>query len=222
MMLVVEEDNQIAVRNTPPLEEAGLTGKRCNAADSESAPCRRFSFNRRPAARAAPAAMRRPSLKGDATEGREWWAAFAAVGFIIALYLLVGLFRDVTQAKLPPTCNNTAQGAVYVTDDMGFLCRRSQLDPDTSCCLEGDRFSCEGCNSTLQCCAAYEPCVSCCLNPASLPQRMAYVRETSINPILLRSLGSPFGSRSLDAQKSRDSFFFPLDRLLSQRLPDFV
>lgn len=142
--------------------------------------------------------MRRPG-KQEAGEGREWWAVFAACAILVAFYLLVGLFRDVantTGYQHSHTCNNTAQGAKFVTDDRGFLCRRLDLDADTGCCIGGDRYACPSCNLTAQCCASYEPCVSCCLTPSTLKRRIQTVLDNSANPILVRSAGNPFGARS--------------------------
>lgn len=133
---------------------------------------------------------------GGREEGREWWACFAVLGGLVALYLFVGLLRDVASTSSTVSyevCNNTAQGAIYVTDDRGYLCRRSQLNPDTGCCVNGERYQCASCNTTSQCCPAYEPCVSCCLSPSTLSKRVELVLENSINPILLKSASNPFG-----------------------------
>ena len=153
--------------------------------------------------------MRRLPGKTEADEGREWWAVFAAGAFFVALYLLFGLFKDVTTStsKQPDTCNNTAQGAKLVTDDRGYLCRLSQLDADTGCCAAGDRYACPSCNLTAQCCATYEPCVSCCLDPTTLQRRIDTVLDSSVNPILLRSAGNAFGSVYSHLRRLRSTEF---------------
>lgn len=74
------------------------------------------------------------------------------------------------------TCKNTKQGSLFVTDDLGYLCSRDQLDGERpGCCIRAQsaRFVCKNCqrhrNGTLTCCTSFEDCVSCCMDPDNLP-----------------------------------------------------
>ncbi|XP_043272818.1 SREBP regulating gene protein isoform X2 [Venturia canescens] len=82
------------------------------------------------------------------------------------------------------TCRNSIQGKALIVDERGFVCSRSELLP-TGCCsltplkkakdedvdeaassgTRRKRYSCDTCNPQ-GCCAIYEYCVSCCLQPS--------------------------------------------------------
>ncbi|ALC49177.1 CG15643, partial [Drosophila busckii] len=70
------------------------------------------------------------------------------------------------QLELP--CRNSVQGRRLLTDELGFVCLRDQLLPN-GCCnpelTDGISYSCQSCNPATHCCAIYEYCVSCCLQP---------------------------------------------------------
>ncbi|KAF5830924.1 hypothetical protein DUNSADRAFT_13832 [Dunaliella salina] len=62
-------------------------------------------------------------------------------------------------------CRNTAAGLLYITDELGFMCSREEVDSHTGCCRAGTQHSCDKCTLTDKCCSEYESCVSCCLAP---------------------------------------------------------
>ncbi|XP_076233135.1 SREBP regulating gene protein [Calliopsis andreniformis] len=75
-------------------------------------------------------------------------------------------------------CRNSVQGKVLIVDERGIVCARHDILPNGCCSLEQkdsgkndeattikrERYSCKTCN-TQGCCAIYEYCVSCCLQP---------------------------------------------------------
>ncbi|GAX77561.1 hypothetical protein CEUSTIGMA_g5005.t1 [Chlamydomonas eustigma] len=63
------------------------------------------------------------------------------------------------------TCRNTVQGLLSITDSAGFFCPRENLDYKSGCCTNGEQYTCKGCSLEDKCCAEYELCVSCCLDP---------------------------------------------------------
>lgn len=63
-------------------------------------------------------------------------------------------------------CRNSIQGKVLIVDDEGYVCPRNQL-LNNGCCkvtAKSIQYNCKTCNDD-GCCAVYERCVSCCLNP---------------------------------------------------------
>lgn len=68
-------------------------------------------------------------------------------------------------------CENTRQGKVFLTDDRGYVCTRSQMDLEApGCCQKTEhttipRYACTFCNTSSSCCMVYEFCVSCCMDP---------------------------------------------------------
>eukprot|EP01121_Diplochlamys_sp_Union-15-3_P011224 TRINITY_DN322_c0_g1_i1.p1 TRINITY_DN322_c0_g1~~TRINITY_DN322_c0_g1_i1.p1 ORF type:complete len:246 (+),score=21.15 TRINITY_DN322_c0_g1_i1:65-802(+) len=57
-------------------------------------------------------------------------------------------------------------GTRHVTDDRGFVCRWQDLNYTTGCCPRTEeRYGCNSCNTTAECCSSYSFCVACCLNP---------------------------------------------------------
>lgn len=64
-------------------------------------------------------------------------------------------------------CRNSVQGKALLVDDEGYVCARNKL-LSNGCCDSDSKvvqYSCDTCNSEDGCCAIYERCVSCCLNP---------------------------------------------------------
>lgn len=71
-----------------------------------------------------------------------------------------------THIDRPTECRNSIQGKILLVDDDGFVCPRNQL-LNNGCCKitnKSIQYSCKTC-SEEGCCAVYERCVSCCLNP---------------------------------------------------------
>lgn len=65
-----------------------------------------------------------------------------------------------------PNCRNSIQGKTLIVDDQGNVCSRIEL-LNTGCCKSAQplkQYDCSSC-VTDGCCAVYEYCVSCCLNP---------------------------------------------------------
>lgn len=64
-------------------------------------------------------------------------------------------------------CRNSIQGKSIIADDRGYLCKRSDVLASGCCKIDSPtskRYSCETCKSN-DCCAIYEYCISCCMNP---------------------------------------------------------
>lgn len=64
-------------------------------------------------------------------------------------------------------CRNSIQGKTLLVDDEGYVCPRNNL-LQNGCCDSNEnivQYSCDTCNELEGCCAVYEKCVSCCLNP---------------------------------------------------------
>lgn len=76
-------------------------------------------------------------------------------------------------------CRNSVQGKTLMVDDEGYVCSRMHLAKNGCCDLNAvstdalQQYSCESCNADTGCCAIYEYCVSCCLNP----ERVSVVRH---------------------------------------------
>lgn len=84
--------------------------------------------------------------------------------------------------KSSKTCRNSVQGKVFLADDLGFVCLRKDLSAN-GCCDEkatsSKRFSCETCSESFGCCAIYEHCVSCCLEPNKKPLLSKLIQAAS-------------------------------------------
>lgn len=98
------------------------------------------------------------------------------------------IWRDATERRTQLThninnatvimmkCRNSIQGKTLIVDDEGYVCARKRLTK-TGCCalnhgVDGgadaaalSQYDCQSCNLDTGCCAIYEYCVSCCLNP---------------------------------------------------------
>uniref|UniRef100_A0A6M2DKU6 SREBP regulating gene protein n=1 Tax=Xenopsylla cheopis TaxID=163159 RepID=A0A6M2DKU6_XENCH len=77
--------------------------------------------------------------------------------------------EDITtnSSDLSFICRNSVQGRYLIVDDRGVVCQRSELLAN-NCCGSGHQYNCESCNKN-HCCAIYEFCVSCCLDPEKKP-----------------------------------------------------
>ncbi|XP_038619284.1 SREBP regulating gene protein isoform X2 [Tachyglossus aculeatus] len=76
-------------------------------------------------------------------------------------------------------CRNSVQGKRLITDELGHVCERKHLLRNGCCDVEASStrlFSCEGCLSH-GCCAVYEHCVSCCLQPGKSVQHENTYRD---------------------------------------------
>uniref|UniRef100_A0A182T1M5 SREBP regulating gene protein n=1 Tax=Anopheles maculatus TaxID=74869 RepID=A0A182T1M5_9DIPT len=90
---------------------------------------------------------------------------------------LAGIGNETDELVEPLTCRNSIQGKSLIVDDRGYVCSRAELQKN-GCCSETDQpgntidggklFSCRTCLPN-RCCAVYEYCVSCCLNPDKRP-----------------------------------------------------
>ena len=71
-----------------------------------------------------------------------------------------------TNGERPSGCRNSVQGKTLLVDDEGYVCMRNNL-LSNGCCdpNENVQYTCDTCNMEEGCCAVYEKCVSCCLNP---------------------------------------------------------
>lgn len=95
-----------------------------------------------------------------------------------AVLAALGGGANETDEQLEPlTCRNSIQGKSLIVDDRGYVCSRAELQKN-GCCSEtdpqgnaidgGKLFPCRTCLPN-RCCAVYEYCVSCCLNPDKRP-----------------------------------------------------
>eukprot|EP01117_Protostelium_nocturnum_P003078 TRINITY_DN1401_c0_g1_i2.p1 TRINITY_DN1401_c0_g1~~TRINITY_DN1401_c0_g1_i2.p1 ORF type:complete len:233 (-),score=28.51 TRINITY_DN1401_c0_g1_i2:32-730(-) len=99
-------------------------------------------------------------------------------------------------------CENTQQGKDFVTDSLGFACKRENLDSKTQCCKDTSnnnikikspqRFSCTTCNSTTSCCSTYEYCVSCCMDPLRSSLKALVIKSSLGQLDTLRGERNPF------------------------------
>jgi hypothetical protein len=71
-------------------------------------------------------------------------------------------------------CRNSVQGPKLITDELGYVCPLSMVDP-TGCCNTdyAVRFDCSSCHQSV-CCGLYEHCVSCCLNSDKVSKNQSY------------------------------------------------
>lgn len=76
-------------------------------------------------------------------------------------------------------CRNSVQGKILLVDDEGYVCARNKVLSNGCCHANGRvvQYSCDTCNSEDGCCAIYERCVSCCLNPNKVNIRLGFPLE---------------------------------------------
>jgi len=79
------------------------------------------------------------------------------------------------------TCRNSVQGKALLADDKGYVCPRwARLS--NGCCDAAApatrRHACEACNAQ-HCCAVYEHCVSCCMQPSQVALLKAVLLSSS-------------------------------------------
>lgn len=98
-----------------------------------------------------------------------------------------------THIDRPKECRNSIQGKVLLVDDDGYVCPRNQL-LNNGCCKVTNKSTQYSCNTCTEegCCAVYERCVSCCLNPNK-------VRSTLSSRNLSKAKSNRF---SLNSQRS--------------------
>lgn len=69
-------------------------------------------------------------------------------------------------------CRNSVQGKVLIADDRGAICLRKDVQLN-GCCDDKSpttkQYSCETCQDQSGCCAIYEYCISCCMQPSKKP-----------------------------------------------------
>lgn len=75
------------------------------------------------------------------------------------------------EIKKITTCRNSVQGKLWIADDQGFICHRSDISSN-GCCDRNStsslKYSCNGCTNSTGCCETFEFCVSCCMNPVNV------------------------------------------------------
>ena len=79
------------------------------------------------------------------------------------------------------TCRNSVQGKLLISDDQGYVCYRKDLT-NSGCCnpeaASSRRHACDTCTEH-GCCAIFEYCVSCCLEPAKKPLLSKLIAKSS-------------------------------------------
>ncbi|XP_053677930.1 SREBP regulating gene protein [Anopheles nili] len=83
-----------------------------------------------------------------------------------------GAYNNTDEQPAPTSCRNSIQGKSLIVDDRGYVCSHSELLTN-GCCNSEDSdprqlFPCTTCLPN-RCCAVFEYCVSCCLNPDKRP-----------------------------------------------------
>lgn len=75
-----------------------------------------------------------------------------------------------TNGEKPINCRNSVQGKTLLVDDEGYVCSRNKVMINGCCDSNASSFqySCDTCNEDEGCCAVFEKCVSCCLNPSKV------------------------------------------------------
>lgn len=73
-------------------------------------------------------------------------------------------------ATVVTKCRNSIQGKSLMVDDEGYVCPRARLTRNGCCAIDSNepsllQYDCQSCDTDVGCCAIYEYCVSCCLNP---------------------------------------------------------
>jgi len=91
--------------------------------------------------------------------------------------------NNATEEYKPSTCRNSVQGKYLVTDDKGYVCERIDLQGNGCCDKESKlgRYSCTDCDTSVQCCAQYEFCISCCLRKEQRPSLQEILKEAAEN-----------------------------------------
>lgn len=79
------------------------------------------------------------------------------------------------------TCKNSQHAEHYIADDKGQLCRRNSVDWSTGCCKFKELEACLDCDPVSGCCAEYEMCVSCCLQPSNNPETQLAISPRGAN-----------------------------------------
>lgn len=89
------------------------------------------------------------------------------------------------------SCRNSVQGRTLIVDDEGYVCSRSNV-AKSGCCIinynngqEFQQYSCHSCNDETGCCATYEYCVSCCLNPNKVKWHWLCIIKKNFNKIII-------------------------------------
>ncbi|XP_041348973.1 SREBP regulating gene protein-like [Gigantopelta aegis] len=81
-------------------------------------------------------------------------------------------------------CRNSVQGIHLIADERGYVCKREDLGPGNCCnvrATSSKRYHCESCMSN-KCCAVYEYCISCCLQPDKQTLLSRILKEASNEP----------------------------------------
>eukprot|EP00760_Papus_ankaliazontas_P038216 PhM_4_TR897/c0_g1_i1/m.78898 len=96
-----------------------------------------------------------------------------SVSIVVTMFLVVTLLMP--EGVLSDECRHTLSGPEWVTDDRGYICRKSHIDVHTGCCrtdasylTDGalrPRHTCDSCLLDKHCCSDYEGCVACCMSP---------------------------------------------------------
>merc|ERR1712062_213261 len=100
------------------------------------------------------------------------------------------------EIKKISTCRNSVQGKLWIADDQGFICHRSDISSN-GCCDRNStsslKYSCNGCTNSTGCCETFEFCVSCCMNPLNKEELMSVLNEASaLSNLLLLSVSDQF------------------------------
>ncbi|ROT73424.1 SREBP regulating gene protein-like [Penaeus monodon] len=99
-----------------------------------------------------------------------------------------------TSSDKVTTCRNSVQGKVLLADDQGYVCHRVDRLSTGCCNVAVDttrRYACDTCNSH-GCCAIYEYCVSCCLQPDKKALLKKVLGQISDNSPLYASVSDHF------------------------------
>ncbi|XP_014671687.1 PREDICTED: UPF0454 protein C12orf49 homolog [Priapulus caudatus] len=97
-----------------------------------------------------------------------------------------------TQLK---TCRNSVQGKALIADERGYVCTRVDIQPGGCCNVYSPNTKHYACDTCLKngCCAIYEYCISCCLDPEKRPLLETVLdKAAAANNLLYSSVSDHF------------------------------
>lgn len=100
--------------------------------------------------------------------------------------------QETSTKKKLSTCRNSVQGKIWIADDRGYVCKRSHLQSN-GCCDSSNislKYSCRECKNSTGCCATFEFCVSCCMNPVNV-RNLCHILASLLFLMMMFFLMSP-------------------------------
>jgi len=99
---------------------------------------------------------------------------------------------DANETALGFTCRNSVQGKLLIADDRGYICSRSEVLANGCCNVDNaQRYNCDTCKEN-GCCAIYENCISCCLDPQKKTLLQELLEKVERSSVLFSSVNDLF------------------------------